>query len=92
MYFCNCAYRDVGDGLFEMEYTVVIDSNLLKQFGPISYKYLVHSKRDEGETSPYEFLHGAPGGRGPVINRKLVIEAKDFKQSGMTLLLIVILP
>ena len=74
--------RDLGDGLLEMEYTLRIDSDLLKHGGPISYKYLVYSQRDESEASPYEFLHGAPGGRGKIINRKLSINVKDFKEKG----------
>ena len=60
-----------------------IDSTLLKHSAPISYKYLIHLHCDESEASAYEFLHGAPGGRGNVINRKLVISTNDFRDQGM---------
>ena len=67
----------------EVECTLPIDSSLLKYGAPVSYKYLIHSRPDESEASTYEFLHGAPGGRGVVINRKLAINENDFKDRGM---------
>ena len=70
----------------EMECTLTIDSTLLKRGEPINYKYRVHTRRDESEASAYEFLHGAPGGRGDVINRRLMINPKDFKDQGESLL------
>lgn len=66
-----------------MEYTLQIDSDLLKHKAPVSYKYLVCSEDSESKASPYEFLNGAPGGKGPVVNRKLEIETKVFKEKGM---------
>ena len=66
-----------------MECTIAIDSDLLKHAGPIHYKYLVYFQRDDKEVSPYEMLHGAPGSKGGVVNRKLVIEMKDFRESGI---------
>lgn len=71
----------------EMECTLPIDSTLFKQGGPISYKYRVHTRRDESEASAYEFLHGAPGGRGDVIDRRLMISLKDIKDQGESYLL-----
>jgi hypothetical protein len=77
--------RDLGNGLLEMECTLPIDSTLLKHGGPISYKYLIYT-RDESVASAFEFLHGAPGGRGYVINRRLEISPKDFKDQGKSFL------
>lgn len=68
-----------------MECTVSIDSSLLKYETPVRYKYLVYSQRDEVEASPFEFLHGAPGGRGDIVNRKLIIDRNRYKEKGMTL-------
>ena len=67
----------------EMECTLPIDSTLLKYGGPISYKYRVRTHRDESDSSAYEFLHAAPGGKGDIINRKLTINMDDFKDQGM---------
>lgn len=66
-----------------MECTLDIDSDLLKNRGPISYKYLIRSQSDESEISPYEFINGAPGGKGDVINRCLIIDTNNFQESGM---------
>ena len=79
---------DLGNGLLEMECTLPIDSTLLRHGGPIGYKYRVYTCRDESEASVYEFLHGAPGGRGDVINRRLEISPKDFKDQGESFLLL----
>ena len=70
-----------------MECTLPIDSSLLKYGAPVRYKYRVHSRRDENDASAYEFLHGAPGGKGDIIDRRLVIESQDFKDQGRIVLL-----
>ena len=71
-----------------MECTLPIDSSLLKYMygAPVSYKYRIHSRGDESEASVYEFLHGAPGGKGDVIDRRLFIDTKDFKDQGKKIL------
>ena len=78
-------HRDVGDGLYEMEGKVMIDSNLLKNQAPLHYKYLVHSpQRSEESVSPYEFLHGAPApywGQ-KVVDRKIFIPTSKFATKG----------
>jgi hypothetical protein len=66
----------------EVECTLPIDSSFLKYGGPLSYKYLIRSRHDESEAAAYEFLHGAPGGRGVIINRKLKIDGQDFVDQG----------
>ena len=72
------ACRDVSDGLIEMECTLEIDFAFFEHGKRLSYKYLVHSHRTESDTSSYEFLHGAPGGKGDVIiNRSLLINDKN---------------
>ena len=81
----NLFHRDLRNGLMEMECSLLIDSTLLKQGAPISYKYRVYTRCDEGEVSAFEFLHGAPKGRWnmPIItNRMLVI--KEIKEHGKT--------
>lgn len=73
-------YRDVGDGLLEMECTVPIDSELLDHEAPLFYKYIVHS-RQKGDSLPFEFLHGAQGG-GRIVDRKLFIPKEKFATKG----------
>ena len=62
----------------EVECTLPIDSSLLKYGAPVGYKYLIRSRHDESEASAYEFLHGAPGGRGVIIDRELKIDSPKF--------------
>jgi hypothetical protein len=67
----------------EVECTLPIDSSLLKDSAPVSYKYLIRSRHEESEAAAYEFLHGAPGGRGVVIDRELKIDVENFVDQGI---------
>lgn len=73
-------YRDVGDGLLEMECTLAINSELLDHEAPLFYKYIVTSQH-KGDSLPYEFLHGAQGG-GRIVDRKLFIPKEKFTIKG----------
>ena len=79
-------FRDVGDGLCEMEGRVTIDSDLLKHQAPLTYKYLIYSSQKGGEDdSPYEFLHDAPGhawGGTKIVDRKFVMSREKFVTKG----------
>ena len=74
-------YRDVGDGLFEMNCTLHIDVNILKDQASIPYKYVVYSSSTERNEKPHEFLYGAEG-RGEIVNRCLMIPAQNFCPGG----------
>ena len=80
-------------GVCEMEGTVVIDSNLLKDQASLLYKYLVYSPTTVGNNSPYEFLHNAPAsvwGKKDV-SRRIFIPKSRFQSNGMRLCAIILL-
>lgn len=69
-----------------MEGKVTVDSDLLRNQAPLTYKYCIYSsQKDEENGSPYEFLHGAPGYLSwshKVIDRKIVIHTRNFVAKG----------
>ena len=85
-FIINFYFRDVGDGLCEMEGRVTVDSDLLKYQAPLWYKYRIYSSQKStsgDEENPYEFLHSAPGHAwGQVVDRKFIIHKDNFVTKG----------
>ncbi len=70
-----CLYRDLGDGLWEMRCTLVIEAKLLQDH-PLPYKYVVFSPKMEKVDDCYEFLHSYASANP---NRSLVLRKAKCK-------------
>ena len=61
-YLHSC--RDIGDGLFIVEFKVRILVNVFRKLKALLYKYVVFSQRNKEVGHPYEYLYGATYGNG----------------------------
>ena len=66
MYVLQCTYHRDINGLLEVECSIEIDLNILKDQNILLYKYFIAEcpRHTDAETDKkcYEYLHGAPGG------------------------------
>lgn len=61
--------------LSEFQCALTMDTDILKEYRGIEYKYCVHESKQE---NVYEYLHGAPG--NGIMNRCLKLPIGEFKK------------